>query len=289
MSRPAAGGRTASRRAATSNSSGLRGSPHSSHSVMVSGMSASSIVVTTSTNGTSATTARHRSGRWLNTAPCRRPPALSPRDASREPSTSPCQPVRDGDVVVEGVLLVLQVAVEPPATAVLATAADVRVHEHHAAVEEARQRRVPLRLVDGLVGAVAVEQGRRGAVEGSVAVPDQGGGHRGAVRGGEAPRLADVRRRVVTGRVLAVPLGPLAGVHVDVRPDGWVHVGLVHDRQRPRVEVLVVPELHRPSRPATGIDDEARRRGRGCVIAQPVPTTGAEAQHHVTGEGVDAE
>ncbi|PWN01643.1 hypothetical protein DJ010_16490 [Nocardioides silvaticus] len=65
------------------------GSPHSSHSVTVSGIDASSIVLTTSTNGTSATTARQRSGRWLNTAPCSRPPALSPRVAIRSPSTSP--------------------------------------------------------------------------------------------------------------------------------------------------------------------------------------------------------
>ena len=35
-----------------------------------------------------ATTARQRSGRWLSTAPCSRPPALNPRVASRSPSTT---------------------------------------------------------------------------------------------------------------------------------------------------------------------------------------------------------
>src|SRR4051794_30393501 len=65
------------------------GSPHSSHSLTVSGIDASNIVDTTSTNGTSATTARHRCGCWLMTAPCSSPPALSPREAIRRASTSP--------------------------------------------------------------------------------------------------------------------------------------------------------------------------------------------------------
>src|SRR5690242_17374664 len=62
---------------------GSRGSPHSSHSVTVSGSSGSSIVVTTSTNGTSATIAAKRSGRRLATAPINKPPALPPRATSR--------------------------------------------------------------------------------------------------------------------------------------------------------------------------------------------------------------
>jgi hypothetical protein len=36
--------------------------------------------VTQSTNGTSATTARHRRGAIENTAPCSRPPADRPRE-----------------------------------------------------------------------------------------------------------------------------------------------------------------------------------------------------------------
>ena len=35
--------------------------------------------------------ATHRSGRWLKAAPWRRPPALSPREAIRWPSTSPSE------------------------------------------------------------------------------------------------------------------------------------------------------------------------------------------------------
>ena len=52
------------------------------NSPTVSGIVSSSIVVTTSTNGTSATTARNSSGRWLTTAPMSSPPALPPSMAS---------------------------------------------------------------------------------------------------------------------------------------------------------------------------------------------------------------
>ena len=54
------------------------GLPHWIHSPVVSGIEASSIVLMTSTNGTSATTALNRSGRRLVTAPISRPPALPP-------------------------------------------------------------------------------------------------------------------------------------------------------------------------------------------------------------------
>ena len=43
-------------------------------------MLGSSMVVTQSTNGTSTTTARHRRGAIVNTAPCSRPPADRPRE-----------------------------------------------------------------------------------------------------------------------------------------------------------------------------------------------------------------
>ena len=47
------------------------------------------MVFTTSTNGTSATTARKRSGRRLATAPIRSPPALPPMIASRSGAVNP--------------------------------------------------------------------------------------------------------------------------------------------------------------------------------------------------------
>src|SRR5580658_1802127 len=68
---------------------GSRGSPHSSHSLMVSGISGSSMVVTQSTNGTSATTARQRRGAIENTAPWSRPPAESPRETIRSGAAQP--------------------------------------------------------------------------------------------------------------------------------------------------------------------------------------------------------
>ena len=77
----------------------------------------------------------------------------------------PVEAVRDRGDVVEGVLLVAQAAVEPPAPAHLAAAARVGMHPHDAAVEQRRQGVVPLRLVDRLVGAVGVDQAGRGAVE----------------------------------------------------------------------------------------------------------------------------
>ena len=52
------------------------------NSPVVSGRVSSSMVLTTSTNGTSATTALKSSGRWLTTAPISRPPALPPSIAS---------------------------------------------------------------------------------------------------------------------------------------------------------------------------------------------------------------
>ncbi len=55
----------------------------------VSGSVASSMVFTTSTNGTSASTARNNSGRRLVTAPINSPPALPPLIASRSGAVSP--------------------------------------------------------------------------------------------------------------------------------------------------------------------------------------------------------
>src|SRR5918995_4814978 len=66
-----------------------RGSPHSSHSVTVSGSDGSLIVVTTSTNGTSATAALNCLGSIVTQAPTSSPPALPPRIATRSRSATP--------------------------------------------------------------------------------------------------------------------------------------------------------------------------------------------------------
>ena len=57
----------------------VRGSPHSSHSVTVSGNDGSLIVLTTSTNGTSAMAPANRVGAIVMHAPTASPPALAPR------------------------------------------------------------------------------------------------------------------------------------------------------------------------------------------------------------------
>src|SRR3954447_13227423 len=67
----------------------LRGSPHSPHSVTVRGSEGSLIVVTTSTNGTSATAALNCSGAIVTHAPTSKPPALPPRIATRSRSATP--------------------------------------------------------------------------------------------------------------------------------------------------------------------------------------------------------
>ena len=61
---------------ASADASGL---PHSSHSVTVSGSDGSRMLLSASTNGTSATTPANASGAWLATAPMSRPPAEPPR------------------------------------------------------------------------------------------------------------------------------------------------------------------------------------------------------------------
>src|SRR4051812_1248027 len=65
------------------NSAAFLGLPHSSNSPVVNGSDSSSMVLSTSTKGTQATTAWNRSGRRLVTAPIKRPPALPPPMASR--------------------------------------------------------------------------------------------------------------------------------------------------------------------------------------------------------------
>ena len=65
------------------------GSPHSSHSVTVSGSDGSRIVVSASTNGTCATIPANASGARFTAAPISRPPADPPRATSRSGDVHP--------------------------------------------------------------------------------------------------------------------------------------------------------------------------------------------------------
>ena len=189
--------------------------------------------MSTSTNGTSATTARQRSGRCEKTAPWSSPPARQAAGgdpgAVDEPGRG--QAVGDGDVVVEGVLLVLHPAVEPPAPAALAAAAHVRVDVDDAAVEQRRDRRVPLLVrVDRLVGAVGVHHARRRAVERR---------RRGAAGSWPAPGVPSADGKDRCSPTYAAGSKPGASLRsssvrspvarTSVGPDLRHQVGLVHD------------------------------------------------------------
>ena len=143
--RRAAGCRTASRRASRRSRSGRRGSPHSSHSLTVSGMLGSSIVVTTSTNGHLGDDGPPAVGSLART---RRPGAARPRTGRA--SRSGCrrrgrrdEPSATATWSSKVCCLCSSLAVEPPPAAALATAADVGVHEDDAPVEQRRQGRRP--------------------------------------------------------------------------------------------------------------------------------------------------
>src|ERR1700733_9771593 len=67
------------------------GSPHSSHSVTVSGSDGSSIEFSASTNGTWATIPVNADGARLATAPISSPPADAPRATSRDADVQPAE------------------------------------------------------------------------------------------------------------------------------------------------------------------------------------------------------
>src|SRR3954454_12568182 len=109
------------------------GLPHSGHSGGVSGRSRSSMVLRTSTNGTSATMPANNSPARLATAPISMPPALPPcptiRFAAGPPAMSDdpfCGGVFFGDQrargrgeIIEGIGLLLTLAVEIPTPALV--------------------------------------------------------------------------------------------------------------------------------------------------------------------------
>jgi hypothetical protein len=95
------------------------GLPHSGHSGGVSGSVSSSMVLSTSTNGTSATMPANRSGAMLATAPISMPPALPPmrddRAAPVKPSAIRCLAAAMKSVKVLTLFSRLPVLVPAPA------------------------------------------------------------------------------------------------------------------------------------------------------------------------------
>ena len=141
------------------------GLPHSSYSPTVSGSDASSIVLSTSTNGTwehrGAEQIRsqvdHRAQQQAARAAALDHEALGSRVASRR------QVLGAGDEVGERVRLVQHPPLVVPGLAHLAAAAHVRDRDDDAAIEEAEARfEENVRRHRDAVGAVAVEQQRAG-------------------------------------------------------------------------------------------------------------------------------
>ena len=133
------------------------------------------------------------------------------------------------DEVGERVGLVQQLAVVVPRTPELASSADVRDREDHAAVEEAHPRRREARVDGGLVRAVAVEEQRVAVVVAEVASVDDRDRHPGAVGSGRPEPLGRVPRRVVAGHRLSL----------DERGDAGGHVVVVRRRGRHQRHVPV--------------------------------------------------
>src|SRR3979490_961138 len=140
------------------------GLPHSGHSGGVSGRVSSSMVLSTSTNGTSATMPANNSPERLATAPISIPPALPPWPPMRFPlvyfaSIKP-PPAAGGGEIVERVRLLLALAVEIPAPALVGAASDMRDRVNKTAVDQ----RQP----------VGGERGRHRHAVGAVAIAQQG-------------------------------------------------------------------------------------------------------------------
>src|SRR5579875_4223151 len=141
------------------------GSPHSSHSVTVSGSDGSRMVFSASTNGTCATIPANASGAMFAAAPISRPPAEAPRATSLSGAVHARRQVaRAGDEVGEGVLLAQQLPAGVPGPAHLAAAAHVRDGVPEAPVQQRQHRDGEAGVPGYLVGAVAVQQERRAAV-----------------------------------------------------------------------------------------------------------------------------
>ena len=118
------------------------GLPHSGHSMGVSGNVSSSMVFSTSTKGTCATTARHSSGRQVRRDADQRAARGSARDgdAARRGKPLVDEVLCDIHEVVERVFALLQLAVEVPLVTEIIAAADVRDGESKAAVEQGQTR-----------------------------------------------------------------------------------------------------------------------------------------------------
>ena len=178
------------------------GSPHSSHSVTVSGSDGSRIEVSASTNGTCATIPANASGARFTAAPISRPPADPPRATSPpgdvQPAAARCRAHATKSVKVLALRSIFPFVV--PAAAQFAAAADVRDRVHEAALQQGQPGDGEPGVHRDLVAAVPVQHARRGAVPRGAAPAHQRHRHPGAVRGGGPLPVLLVRGRLVGPR-----------------------------------------------------------------------------------------
>ena len=167
-----------------------------------------------------------------------------------------------GDEVGERVHLVLEPAVLVPLATHLAAAAHVRDREDEPAVEQREPRRPERRVGRDLVGAVAVEQRGRGAVERRVApVHERDRDLRAVGRRRPESRRHVLRRVVAAEHGLRLHDGGAAVVHV------VVDVGDRRDERRVAVAQCAGLELGVAARPTRCTPGRASR-SRG---SRPTP------------------
>ncbi|GJE60396.1 hypothetical protein MPOCJGCO_2508 [Methylobacterium trifolii] len=203
----------------------------------------------------------------------------------------PDQGAGAGDEIGEGVGLLLTLAVEVPAPALLGAAPDVGDGVDEAAVDQGEQVGAEGRRHQRAVGAVAVEQQGRRAVEGLVAPVQQGDRHlRPVGRGGEQP-AGDVGGRVVPARHgLALAQGAAAAAAIVVPGLGRGRHRRVDEADHRRLEFVprleaervgLLGEGHGVLRPRIEVPHDDARPGLRDLEADQVPRQEVlVADHH---------
>jgi len=151
-----------------------------------------------------------------------------------------------GDEIGEAVGLVGELALAVPAPALLGAAAYVGDGIDEAAIDQGQARgREPRRDRDA-IGAIAIEQAGRRAVERGILSEQQRDGHQFAVRRGRHDPAGDVACRIVTGRhLLALAQDPLARRKVVVPHLGRRGHGRIIEAHQRLVETIAGVEAER--------------------------------------------
>ena len=266
------------------------GLPHSGHSGGVSGSVSSSIVLSTSTNGTSATMPANNSPARLATAPISMPPALPPWPTMRFAlvyfASISARPAAAKSS--KRVRLLLALAVEIPAPALVVAASDMGDGIDKAAVDQRQPIGGKGRRHRHAVGAVAVEQQRRPAVAHQILAVQDRDRHLRAVMRRRHDARGDVVGRVVAGRdLLALAQDARARRHVvvvDFRRRRHRRIG---EAQIGGVEFVAAHGVERIGRLVEG--DGVLLAGLEVADDDRGQRIGALQPHHVAGIEFDIE